>query len=249
MIELPGGVVTPGVWNTIDSRKRVPLPASLSGKRCLDVATADGFWAFEMEKLGADEVIGIEVKDGVSLDWPAAVDAATRRKDEAVQRGGAFQIAKEALGSSVQRVETSVYELSPEGLGLFDFAFVGDLLLHLRDPVGALSSISRVVTGELLSVDCIAPLLTVLHPRQAIGRLEAPGWPLWWVVNLAAYRRMFPAAGWEIMRSGPLFWVRHGPGFRLQPRAARPLFGPLRDLSIKRFGLLHSWVLARPAGD
>jgi tRNA (mo5U34)-methyltransferase len=246
-IELPGGVVTPGVWNTIASRKRVPLPASLVGKRCLDVATADGFWAFEMEKLGADEVIGIDVKDSASLDWPATVDEATRREDEAVQRGAAFRVAKEALGSSVERVEISVYELSPDELGTFDFAFVGDLLLHLRDPVGALRSITRVVTGELLSVDCVAPLLTVLHPWQPIGRLEAPGWPLWWVVNLAGYRRMFPAAGWEVLRSGPLFWVKPRPGFRhRQPRAARPLLGPLRDAAIRHVGLLHSWTLARP---
>ena len=128
---------------------------------------ADGFWAFEMEKLGADEVIGIEVKDSASLDWPGTVDAATSHKDEAVQRGGAF----------------------------------------------------------------------------------APGWPLWWVVNLAAYRQVFPAAGWEITRTGPMFWVENGPGFRMQPRAPRPLLGLLRNLSINRLGLLHSWVLARPAGN
>jgi tRNA (mo5U34)-methyltransferase len=248
-IELPGGVVTPGVWNTVESRKRVPLPSSLAGKRCLDVATADGFWAFEMEKLGAAEVICIDVKDSASLDWPATVDAAVRRKDEAVQRDGAFRVAKNALASNVERIERSVYDLSPDDVGMFDFAFVGDLLLHLRDPVGALRSITRVVTGELLSVDCIAPLLTVLHPRQPIGRLEAPGWPLWWVVNLAAYRRMFPAAGWDITRAGPLFWVKRGPGYQLQPRSERPLLGPLRDLTIMRLGILHSWVLATPAGD
>src|ERR1700730_10047735 len=52
-LDLGNGVVTPGF---VDHREQVAqhqFPASLAGKRCLDVATFDGFWAFEMEKRGA----------------------------------------------------------------------------------------------------------------------------------------------------------------------------------------------------
>src|SRR5262245_18806240 len=47
-IDLGNGVVTPGF---LDHRAQVQLyglPESLKGMRCLDAATCDGFWAFEM---------------------------------------------------------------------------------------------------------------------------------------------------------------------------------------------------------
>src|ERR1700730_15846970 len=54
-IDLGHGVVTPGV---VDHRAQLPhygLPDSMAGLRCLDVATWDGYWAFEMERRRAAE--------------------------------------------------------------------------------------------------------------------------------------------------------------------------------------------------
>src|SRR5436190_1863508 len=56
-------------------------------------------------------------------------------------KGNGFEIAREALGSRVERVVASVYDLSPQRLGKFDVVVCGSLLLHLRDPVGALGAI------------------------------------------------------------------------------------------------------------
>lgn len=72
--------------------------------------------------------------------------------------------------------ELAIYELSPELVGEFDFAFIGSLLLHPRDPVAALASVRSVLKGELLSVDAISPLLTALHPNQPpafLNRMES----------------------------------------------------------------------------
>ena len=44
--------------------------------RALDVGTWDGFWAFEMERRGA-EVTALDLDDERDLDWPA-----DRRPDE-----------------------------------------------------------------------------------------------------------------------------------------------------------------------
>jgi UDP-N-acetylmuramoyl-tripeptide--D-alanyl-D-alanine ligase len=52
VIELPGGVVTPGRYDLRPTLERIPFPASLAGKRCLDVGSRDGFWAFAMEERG-----------------------------------------------------------------------------------------------------------------------------------------------------------------------------------------------------
>ena len=47
---------------------RYPVPADLSGLRCLDVGTMDGFWAFEMERRGAASVTAIDLDDPNALD-------------------------------------------------------------------------------------------------------------------------------------------------------------------------------------
>ena len=250
-IELPGGIVTPGQFDTITAAKRVPLPVSLHGRRCLDVGTANGFWAFEMERRGAAEVVTVDVDEAGGYDWPGTPDPAQRDDFERVhpnhRRG--FEIARSALGSKVERRDMRVYDLDPEDIGRFDYVFMGSLLLHLRDPVAAVMAVRRVLApeAELLSIDSISPLLTLQHPQQPVARLEAPGWPLWWVMNLAAYRRIFPAAGLEVAAAGRPFRLRPGPEYKSTARAGRPLYGLIQTLVARTQGVPHAWVRARPA--
>jgi hypothetical protein len=165
------------------------------------------------------------------------------RRDHPNHRA-AFELASRALGSRVTRTVCRVYDLDPDSHGSFDFVFIGSLLLHLRDPAGALMAVRRIAGGDVLSVDSVSPLLTFLHPRQAVARLEAPGWPLWWVMNLAAYRRLFAAAGFTIVRAGRPFRVATRAGYRPKPRSTRPVYGRLQEARARR-GIPHAWVLAR----
>ena len=71
-IEVAAGVVTPGGWDLRDTARRLPWPPSLAGLRCLDVGTMDGFWAFELERRGAAEVVASDVLDASRLDHFAA---------------------------------------------------------------------------------------------------------------------------------------------------------------------------------
>src|SRR3954466_13460849 len=77
-LELAPGVVTPGWFDTRKVVSQLPFPASLAGKRCLDVATFDGFWAFEMESRGASEVAAIDLIDPLAADWPVNSSAAVK---------------------------------------------------------------------------------------------------------------------------------------------------------------------------
>lgn len=54
----------------------------------------------------------------------------------------------------------------PERVGTFDFAFIGSLLLHLRNPVDALNAIRGVLRpgGRLMSNNPISLPLTVERP-------------------------------------------------------------------------------------
>jgi tRNA (mo5U34)-methyltransferase len=249
-IELAPGVVTPGWFDTRAVAPRLPFPASLAGKRCLDVATFDGFWAFEMERRGAEEVHAIDVLDPRSWDWPVtssedAVAAIGRRKEG----GRGFDVAHRALDSAVQFQERSVYDLDPDVVGEFDLVYVGSLLLHLRDPVRALERVRSVCRGQLLLVDNIDATLTLLHPRRAVADFDGIGRPWWWKLNLAALVRMVRAAGFEPVRPPERFYMPPGRGHPTR-RSLRP--STLRSAEGRHIALTavkgdpHAAILAQP---
>ena len=207
-IELAPGVLTPG---RVDLRRVAArlLPASLSGRRCLDVGTFDGFWAFEMERRGAAEVVAIDVAHVSDAEWPpgnrAALEARAREWD--VELGRGFRLASEVLEAGVRRVECDVYDLEPDVVGgPVDLVVSGAILLHLRDPVRALERVHGALRpgGELLALEPIAVRETLLSPRRAAARFE----PLvhefnWWVPNLAGLLAWPRAAGFtDVRRAG-----------------------------------------------
>src|SRR5881398_852835 len=147
-IEVAPGVVTPGWFDLRSVVERMPWP-DVRGKRCLDVGTYDGFLAFELERRGAAAVVATDISDHSQWDWPHAERerGAEYLAQVAGQKGRGFEIARSALGSSVEKREISVYDLSPEAVGAFDVVVCGSLLLHLKDPVRALEAVRSVCRG------------------------------------------------------------------------------------------------------
>jgi tRNA (mo5U34)-methyltransferase len=249
-IELAPGIATPGWFDTRSVVAELPFPDSLAGKRCLDVATFDGFWAFEMERRGAAEVHAIDVLDPRMWDWPVTsteetVAAINRRKEG----GRGFDVAHRALGSGVTFEERSVYDLDPAEVGKFDFVYVGSLLLHLRDPVRALERVRSVCGGQLLIVDNIHLPLTLLHPRRAVADFDGDGRPWWWKANVAALARMVRAAGFEPEQPPRRVYMRAGRGHpslrSLRPATLRTAEGRHIALTALR-GDPHAAILAHP---
>jgi tRNA (mo5U34)-methyltransferase len=203
-IELPGGLVTPGQF---DHRALVPhygLPTDLNGKRALDVATFDGFWAFELERRGAD-VVAIDLDDPAEWDFPDAVRPLVTSQPSEGSIGRGFALAHEALGSRVKRLGCSVYDLDPDALGRFDFVHAGDLLVHLRDPLRALQRIRSVTTGQLLlsdGIDIDAPAGRFGPTMQYLG-----GWDdiVWWVPSLDALAQLLVDAGFKDLRINAVY--------------------------------------------
>ena len=115
--------------------RRYLLPDDLRGWRCLDVGTMDGYWAFAMERRGADEVVAVDLEDPGALDWPGRAGLRTETTMDRT-KGERFGLAHRALDSKVVRQLRSVYDLDDD-MGLFDLVFCGDLLVHLKDPVTA----------------------------------------------------------------------------------------------------------------
>lgn len=186
VIDLPDGLVTPGGWDLRGVSQELPWP-DLEGKRCLDVGTADGFWAFEMERRGAADVL--------------ATDLASPFQARARER---FEHARELLGSDVRYEERDLFELEGE----FDVVFLGYVLQMVRDPVGALQHLRTVCSGHLLLLDTVSAPLTLLP--SPLARLDARrDGREWFVFNERGLRKAVELAGWTVEEQ---LRVREGAG-------------------------------------
>ena len=203
-IELAPGALTPGMVDLRGVAPRV-LPDRIEG-RALDLGTFDGFWAFELERRGAEEVVAVDVAEAGDAEWPPHRRARLEREaaELGVELGLGFRLAADALGSQVRRVVADVRTLAPDDVGgPVDVAFVGSLLLHLRDPVGAIERIRGTLRpgGTLLALEPVSMRETLLSPRRPVARFQ----PLettfnWWLPNLAALRGWLRTGGFEHVR-------------------------------------------------
>lgn len=248
-IDLGNGVVTPGWFDLRPIVDRMPWP-DVRGKRCLDVGTYDGFLAFELERRGAAEVIAADIDDHTQWDWPPAIRAQGAEVLAAIagpEKGVGFRIAKEALGSAVERRAISVYDLDPAVHGTFDVVVQGSLLLHLRDPLRALEAIRGVCGGVFLSADEIDVRLTLRERGRPVFRLSGDR-SQWWLPNLAGYRHMIELAGFQIEKAPRPYAIPWGEAHPWQTAIRRqPGKALSQQLVCRGLGVPHAAVLARPA--
>jgi tRNA (mo5U34)-methyltransferase len=245
-IELAPGLVTPGWFDLRPIVDAMPWP-DVRGKRCLDVGTYDGFLAFELERRGAAEVVATDISD--PSGWDLSVQARTRGQAAIAQlagdtTGGGFAIAKRALRSSVQRVEVSIYDLSPESLGTFDVVVCGSLLLHLRDPVRGLERIRDICGERFLSAETIRLGLGLIHRRRALAELRGGINGQWWVPTASGHRMLLTSAGFTLEHTVKPYSIPFGKGHPGRRRNfTRRAF---TRMVTGRAGVPHSAVVARP---
>ncbi len=249
-IDVAPGLSTPGYYDLRPMVDRLPWP-EVQGKRCLDVGSHDGFYAFELLRRGAAEVVAIDVPDRDKWDWPP--DARETGMANAVRFAGptnapGFEVARKALGVDVRRELMTVYELDPERLGSFDVVVCGSLLLHLRDPLRALEAIRSVCTGWLLSVEEIQVRLSFPWVRAPLAQLNGSGQDLQWMVPSArGHRRMLFSAGFATERRIRPFMLPFGISHSSYGKGPGGLRGLTRFLLAGRAeGVPHTAVLARP---
>jgi SAM-dependent methyltransferase len=133
IIQLTEDISTPGFPNLVRMQD-VPLRAlrslDLTKKRVLDIGCRDGLFSFEAEKLGAQEIIGID--NDLSL--------------------GAVNFLIPFFKSKVKMYELNLLDLKPETFGLFDVIIFPGVLYHLRYPFWSLKLINDVLRegGKLI---------------------------------------------------------------------------------------------------
>jgi tRNA (mo5U34)-methyltransferase len=216
-IDLGDGLETPGQFDHRPVLEHYQLPERLDGQRVLDVATFDGFWAFQFEQRGAAEVVAIDLDGPAQLDLPDAVRRAMTPEQLAVRFGRGFATAKLLLGSKAQRVVCSVYDLSPQALGQFDLVHVGDLLPHLAHPMLALQRVAAMARDQALISEVYFPELDHYGPGHRAAYLGGQNDTSWWRFSLGALRQMVLDAGFRRVETLSTFAY----GQRGQPRNMR----------------------------
>jgi tRNA (mo5U34)-methyltransferase len=188
------------------------LPSRLDGKRVLDVGTWDGFWAFEMERRGAAEVVSLDLDDERDLDWPPR-----RRPDRFASepRGAGFRLAHELLDSRVERVNCSIYDARPEELGTFDLIFCGSVIMHLRDQLLALERIASLCTGTFISAEEYDRLTELIPLGLARYHADREAAVVFWLPSARTWRRMLWTAGFDDVRRHGRFTLRATDGLRV----------------------------------
>ena len=146
-----GGYTIAGYDPTDRKANLFGLPASLAGKRVLDVGTYDGYFAFEAARRGGD----VLATDKFSWDW---------HESDAREN---FELIREFTGLPVRDQTIAVEDLSPDSIdGPYDVVLFYGVLYHAPDPLGYLEAV-RSVTSEYALIETVVDLLDIDRPAAA----------------------------------------------------------------------------------
>lgn len=225
-IELPGGHTTNGRydWRPYMS-SIILLLGDLKGRTILDIGTGNGFFAFEFEKLGGI-VTALDIPSQTQRDNNVIGVGNIERGKEYNNYDFAlpFNIAQNALGSNVRRIEMNLYDITSEGIGTYDVVFCNDVLLHLSDPgraVWAMKHVSndRLVIGTPIIEDKLLSNKPLKNFKKAIrilmrkfGYLLLKGYPIaeyhgagpngeFWIPNMECLKELVRGAGFSRLQT------------------------------------------------
>jgi tRNA (mo5U34)-methyltransferase len=225
-IDLGNGLVTRGFYDHRPYLNCYGLPKDLTGKTVLDIGTASGFFAFELEKRGA-EVVATDLPTWMAHDFGPLYQPDMDPERAHQYLHDPFLFAHKMLRSDVKRQIINIYDITPQTLGSFDLVFCGSVLLHLTDPIKALWRIQSVTREVAIIATGIHPLSNSEPLSLFVGHHRGD---VWWLPNRAALEAMVKSAGfkgWE--------WFSE---FRLDPRNGQPGF---------YHGVIRAWnTLERP---
>lgn len=203
-LDLPVSGVQQGSWDLRGRFDEYTAHVPLAGMRVIDVGTASGFLSFEAEKRGAD-VVSVEASDlsrwqrlpfaqnMAFFDRPRWEVLAADHLD-GVKRS--YWLAHRELGSRARTHYGDAYRL-PDTLGVFDVAIVGQILVHLRDVIEALTSVSRRCAKTLIIAEGMDPSDDPLS--KLIGRANQPLLDYaFWHHSVGLYREVLAMLGFTL---------------------------------------------------
>jgi tRNA (mo5U34)-methyltransferase len=219
-IDLGDDLVTPGIFDLRPHLEAYRFPEDMRGLTALDVGPGDGFFSFELLRRGAelsaielpslsavDQLPGRDVVDLLRvaehflpahvLELPAQL---TLERLDHLLLDGPMAFCCRRLGIDLDLRRGTIYQLADEALGIGrrDWVFLGDVLLHVIDPVRALASAASVCADTLVIAQPVPDDLGD-EPMARWRGGDDPNldYMEWWLPNLAWYRQMLKKLGFR----------------------------------------------------
>jgi SAM-dependent methyltransferase len=203
-MDLPGIGLVEGQWDLRGRLNDYLAGVPVSGKRVLDVGAASGFLSFEMERAGAQVVsFDADVADRIAM-LPFKNSLFTTNRQQWVTNTNAYLerlknsywMAHRLYNSKNKAFYGDVYDL-PDSIGTFDTAVIGQILVHLRDPITALSSIAARCANTLIIVEGMVDSQDRI--AKFFARAEGgPEW-IWWQYSTGLYIELMEIMGFEVV--------------------------------------------------
>ena len=158
-MDLPGYGVVKGEWDLSNNLRNYLGNYNFKNKTVFDVGCASGYLSFEIENMGTEKVVAYDLssKENWDIIPHYNIDLESyilNRKNHINKINNGFWLAHKAYNSHVKMSYGSIYDIE-EGIGQFDVAILGSILLHLRDPFYALQSVSKHVKKTIIITDIV----------------------------------------------------------------------------------------------
>lgn len=207
-VDIPGHGVVKGQWD-LRGREADYLGATpLNGRSVLEIGPASGHLSFWMERQGA-EVTALDLSEDHTWDFvpfqAINLEAANAARKLHLQRlHNSWWFLREALKAKAQVAYGTVYDLDASS-GRFDVVTLNSVLLHLRDPMGALIKAASVC-GQTLVVADVAEehysRFSWLQNKRAmtfLPRLDRPGgYDAWFMLPSGVVAEMMRIMGFKV---------------------------------------------------
>jgi hypothetical protein len=169
------------------------------GKSVLDVGVATGWISFEAEKHGATEVVGVDLPEG---DRPQYVPYFIENSSTTISNilsyadrlRKSYWLCHSRYGSTAKIVYCNIYNIGHH-IRNADIVIVGQILVHLRDPLHALWQCAQAASDTLIIVEGCFEHGEPLMRFHGLNKLMYS----WFHLSTTMYKEYLKILGFEVL--------------------------------------------------
>lgn len=207
-LRFDGDFTTEGLFDLDDFVPFYSIPTDLSGLNCIDIGTGNGYWAFELEKRNAKSVTAADIPNYGDTDFNmlAGGEPPPPHSVEDGAYGEPFRVAASLFESKVSYKCSSIYDLTPDNPGVFDFVFCASMLMHVFGPHLALQRISKICDRML----CLITQTDIAKEGTSSAEFIGHKIPyVHYIFSPDCIVNMTRCGGFEKVLRGPTFEIYH----------------------------------------
>lgn len=191
-IDLPNLCTVEGQWDLRGRFLDYIGGVDLLGRTVLDVGAASGFISMEAEKHGASKVIGFDAEYASQFQFLPHVAPPDQVMFSKMRNS--YWCTHRAFNSKSELVLGEIYKMA-SCVPQCDVVIVGQILVHLRDPLAALEQAAKACKDTLIitegSFESDQPIASFLGRRG--------GGPAWWHLSIPLYKEWLDILGFNLI--------------------------------------------------